>query len=184
MHATLNTLPALRSGAMLDEVLIPIHRRWRGRVAQACAPALLVTSTIWDRWSAVRYLNDAFQEQLGQERELIRRLPRIGSQTRERLEAVFETLERLRAQIDAAGRRHHTGGLVTVLLKNFLKQLDAWCTAIEHVARSTPLALLPDQALDLLIEIQARAPRSGVTVAAGAPNGAAPPGTGDAGTQG
>lgn len=159
MPATLNTRCAPRSAAMLDEVLTPMHRDWAACVARACAPALLGTSTIWDRWSAVRYLNDAFQEQLGQERELIRRLPRIDSQTRERLAAVFETLERLRARIDSAGRRHHTGGLVTVLLKNLLEQLDAWCAATEHVAGSIPLALLPDQALDLLIEIQAHAPR-------------------------
>jgi hypothetical protein len=161
MPATLNAPYAVRSGTMLGEVLAAIHEEWIANAERAIAPALLGTSTIWDRWSAVPYLMDAFAEQLEQERELVRRLPRIDPEARDRIERGFETMERLRAELDLAGRRHHTGGLVMLLLRKLMDVFTHWCATIERAAARVPLASLPADVVERLDRLDGSPARLG-----------------------
>lgn len=158
MPATMTAAPATHSGATLGEALAPLHEQWLVAVQRAVAPALLGTATIWDRWTAVRFLGDQFTERLGQERKLVRQIPRLNRDARERIEAGYEGLERVRAQIDAAGRRRHTGGLVMLLLANLLELLTNWCVEIEQAVARVPLATLPPEGVRILTDFQAEAP--------------------------
>jgi len=162
MPTTMIAAPATHSGATLGEALAPLHEQWLVAVHRAVAPALLGTATIWDRWTAVRYLGDRFPARLERERKLVRQVPRLDRDAFERIEAGYDTLERVRARIDAAGRRRHTGGLVMLLLANLLEHLTSWCVAIEQAAARVPLAALPSEAVQILTDLQAEAPGAGV----------------------
>ncbi len=144
-------------GATLGKALGPIHDRWLADIQAAVRPALLAAATRWDRWTAVRYLGDQFPARMRQERALVRMIPGMNRAELAEIEAGYDALERLRARIDAAGRRRHTGGVVMVLLAKLLELLAAWCARIERAAAPVPLAALPAEAAELLAELEGRA---------------------------
>lgn len=157
MLATVVNAPAPHAATMLGKALGPTHERWIAAAQAALAPALLAESTRWDRWTAVRYLGDQFTTRLEQERELVRDIPGLDREALAQVETGYEALERLRARIDLSGRRRHTGGMVMLLLINFLELLTDWCAALEHAVATVPLATLPPDALKLLADLE-RAP--------------------------
>jgi hypothetical protein len=155
MPASVIAAPATRSSTTLGEVLHPLHERWLAALERAVAPALLGTSSVWDRWTAVRYLRDQFMPRLDQERKLLRQLPQMDRAALDRIEAAYQRLERLRGEIDDEGRRRHTGGLVMLLLRGFLDLLSDWYFAIEHATTDVPLTTLPGEAVRLLTDLEA-----------------------------
>jgi hypothetical protein len=142
------------TGTTVGEVLAPLHERWLAALQTAVGPALLPTSSRWDRWTAVRYLRDALAERLAQERKLVRSIPGLKVPVLIRLEAGFEVLERVIAEVNAAGRRRHTSGLVMVLLQDLLEHLADWFVAIEHATAEIPLLRLPPDGVRLLGQMQ------------------------------
>jgi hypothetical protein len=157
MSAAMIAAPVIHARTTLGEALAPLHEQWLADVQRVLGPALLGTATLWDRWTAVRYLVDQFAGRLEQERKLARRVPRLDRDALERIETGYDTLERLRAQIDAAGRHRHTGGLVMLLLQRFLELLAEWCAAIEWAAARVPVATLAAEAVQILTDLQAQA---------------------------
>ena len=154
MPATVTHRPVAQPSTTLGKALGPAHERWLAAAQAALAPALLAESTRWDRWTAVRYLGDRFTTRLEQERELVRGIPGLDREMLAQVETGYEALERLRARIDLAGRRRHTGGVVMLLLTNFLELLTDWCAAVEHAVATVPLAALPPDALQLLANLE------------------------------
>lgn len=142
------------TGTTAGEVLAPLHERWLAALQTAVGSALVPTSTRWDRWTAVRFLRDELAERLAQERKLVRSIPALGRSVVLRIEAGFEVLERVIAEVNAAGRRRHTSGLVMVLLQNLLEHLADWYVAIEQAIADVPLARLSPEAVRLLGELQ------------------------------
>jgi hypothetical protein len=158
MPATAMHPPAAHPGTTLGKALGPIHERWRADVHAALAPALHGGATRWDRWTVVRYLRDRFVTRVEQERTLVRMIPGMKPAALARIEAAYAALERLRAQIDVAGRQRHTGGLVMGLSADFLELLADWCARVEHATAAVPLATLPAEAARILDELEAPAP--------------------------
>jgi hypothetical protein len=149
-----------RSATTVADVLVPLHEQWLATVHRAIGPALLGTSTVWDRWTAVRYLRDEFAARFENERSLVRRIPRLDREAFQRIEAGSDTLERLRVQVGLAGRHRHTGGLVMLLLQNLLELLVDWCKAVERAVACVPLASLPIEAVQVLTDLEAQGPRA------------------------
>ncbi len=58
------------------------------------------------------------------------------------------------AEVNAAGRRRHTSGLVMVLLQDLLEHLADWFVAIEHATAEVPLLRLSPEGVRLLGEMQ------------------------------
>jgi hypothetical protein len=154
MPATVVKTPVTHPATTLGKALGFAHERWLAGVRAALAPALLDESTRWDRWTAVRYLRDRFTARLEQERRFVRGIPGLDRAVLAQIEAGCEALERLRAQVDLAGRRRHTGGVVMLLLTNFLERLNDWCAAVEHAVATIPRTTLPPDALELLADLE------------------------------
>jgi hypothetical protein len=146
------------TGTSVGEVLAPLHERWLAALQTAVAPALVPTSTRWDRWAAVRYLRDELADRLAEERKLIRSIPGLGRAAVLRLEAGFEVLERVIAEVNVAGRRRHMSGLVMVLLQDLLEHLADWYVAIEHATAAVPLLRLPPEGIRILGELRPETP--------------------------
>ena len=142
------------TGTTVGEVLAPLHERWLAALQTAVGPALVPSSSRWDRWTAVRYMRDQLSEQLVGERKLVRSLPGLEPPVVHRIEAGFEVLERVIAEVNAAGRRRHTSGLVMVLLQDLLEHLADWFVAIEHATAEIPLLRLPPDGVRLLGQMQ------------------------------
>jgi hypothetical protein len=159
MSATLTMPPGSLSSTTVADVLAPIHRRWRAAVQASVQPALLGTSTIWDRWAAARYLEEWVAPLLEQELSLVR-LTRIGSRDREQIEADYSRLEQVRVGIEAAARRHHTGGLIMTLLQEFLGLLSGWWTRLEHATATIPVPSLSAEAVRMLTDLGTGLPRA------------------------
>jgi hypothetical protein len=83
------------------------------------------------------------------------RVPGLDRNAVQRIEAGYEVLERLAAEIDQVARRRHTGGLVIVLLRSLLEHLADWYVTIEHSLRRRPVALLPRDVRLMLEELPA-----------------------------
>jgi hypothetical protein len=161
MPATMTAAPR-RSSTTLSDALAPLHEEWISTVHRAVAPALLGSASIWDRWTAVRYLEDQFAARLEQERKLVRHVPGLEPGALARIAAGFESLERIRVRIVAAGPRRHTGGVVMLLLRNLLELTADWCVAIEMAAYRVPLAELPTEAVQILNDLQPQAKGGGM----------------------
>jgi hypothetical protein len=161
MPATMTAAPRRSSTTLLD-ALAPIHEEWISTVHRAVSPALLGSASIWDRWTAARYLGDQFAARLEQERKLVRYVPGLEPGALARIEADFGSLERIRVRIVAAGRLRNTGGVVMLLLRSFLELLAEWCVAIELAADRVPLAELPTEAAQILSDLQPEASPGGV----------------------
>jgi hypothetical protein len=153
VSATMTSATSI-TGTTVGEVLAPLHERWLAALQVAVGPALAPASTRWDRWTAVRYLRDELAERLAQERKLVRSIPGLSRTVVLRVEAGFEALERVIAEVNAAGRRRHTSGLVMVLLRNLLEHMADWYVAIEHAIADVPLVRLSPEAIRLLGELQ------------------------------
>lgn len=146
--------PTSLTGTTVGEVLAPLHERSLAALQTAMGPALIPTSTRWDRWTAVRYLRDELADRLAQERKLVRSIPGLGRAAVLRLEAGFEVLERVIAEVNVAGRRRHTSGVVMVLLQDLLEHLADWYVAVEQATVDVPLVGLPPQAIRILGELR------------------------------
>jgi hypothetical protein len=153
MSLTLTARPVSRRSATVGDVLTPLHARWLAELEAAVHPALLGTSTIWDRWAAARYLEERLATRLEQELSLVR-LTHISNQDRERIEADYTRIEQLRGAIEAAAGRHHTGGVTMALLQELLTLLTGWLTDVEQATARVSLATLRGEAAQLLADLE------------------------------
>lgn len=144
----------------VGDVLGPQHQRWLPAVEAAVHPALLGTSTLWDRWGAARYLEERLAPRLEQELALARLLPELPRQDLEHIESDYARLEQLRAGIEAAGSRHHTGGLIMTVLEQYLGVLTGWWVDLEQATARISLAALPAAAVGVLRDLEGDSPRT------------------------
>jgi hypothetical protein len=145
-----------RGDQALDTVLGPIHTQWVADVRRFLEPALHVDATQWDRWSAVRYLADDCQQQIGWERGLVGELRHfIDPERGERLAREGEHVARLRLELDRIGRRRGTAAEFAPVAQALLEQLGCWCAEIERAARGLTRSALPPEGGMFLAHLEA-----------------------------
>jgi hypothetical protein len=89
-------------------------------------------STLWDRWTAARYLGDPFDGRLRRERELVLLLqPLLAGPSAGSLLARAERLDEMRRQLSELGRRKDTAAEMMALTPSFLSLLETWCRQLE-----------------------------------------------------
>ena len=66
----------LRTDETVSAALGPVHDEWIKEARQFLLPATSADASFWDRWSAVRYLNDQYTERHRAESELVSELNR------------------------------------------------------------------------------------------------------------
>jgi hypothetical protein len=64
--------PAVSTDETLDVLLSPTHDVWIEEAGQLLMPPAAPGEAAWDRWAAIRYLNEGLVNRLRAERELMR----------------------------------------------------------------------------------------------------------------
>ncbi len=130
--------------ATLDAVLSHVHDGWVDQVRRFLVPATTSDAPFWDRWSAVRYLNDQFLAHFAMQRTLLTELrPLIGAHHLDGLDAGAERVARLRLGLDRIGRRRGTAAEFALMADELLAALERWCAEIELAVRHIDPEHLP-----------------------------------------
>lgn len=151
--ATLKT--AIPAEQQIEAVLRPIHECWIKDARRYLDPALNPGAEFWDRWAAVRYLNDDFLDWFRWEHALVYELrPHLPADAAERIEREGARLARLRLELDRVGRRRGTAAEVAATTWDLLEQLSVWCAEIEAAARRIPRETLTAEGATLLAHLE------------------------------
>jgi len=151
MTATL-TMPVEQvASEQVTTTLARVHDQWVERIGEMLAPAARQTSSFWDRWAAVRYLGDQFEDRFRMECELAECLSsRLSPTHRARLAAARTGLDRTRAALMEAGRRQGGVSQVVLLARRLLDQVRRWCVTFELVATGLDRDDLPPRGREML----------------------------------
>ncbi|HEU5169902.1 MAG TPA: hypothetical protein VFU46_05165 [Gemmatimonadales bacterium] len=148
--------PLVTPRRTLEQALGPIHERWMEEVHRALDPGMARRASLWDRWTATRYLIDQFDLRLRHEYALLESLlPLLPPAEAARLAAGRQDLERIRAELDELGRRRGTGPRVAMLLAEFRRVFTTWCAEIELAVAPLACDDLPAESRRLLEEYEA-----------------------------
>ena len=142
----------------LDVVLNPTHDAWIEEVRQLLLPAAALDAPVWERWLAVRYLNEKFLNRFRLERDLMAELrPLIAFEEMSVLEAGADRLTRLCLALDRVGRARGRGTSAefATLIPEFLRALERWCLEIELTVGHRLSESLPTGAQRTLARMEA-----------------------------
>ena len=140
---------------LLDAVLAPVHDEWLEEVRRVLVPATTPNAPFWDRWSAVRYLNDLFLARLRLERGLVADLrPFVPAARMAALEEAGDRLTRLYLALDQLGRRRGTAAAFAGVTDRFLEALGRWCAEIEIAASWVSAGELGNEARRIVARLE------------------------------
>ncbi len=141
------TAPAGAGAGTVGQLLEVVHGEWLRETHTALDPAVAEDATLWDRWTAARYLGDQFDVRLRRERELVQLLqPLLPGPSAGSLLARAERLDEMRRQLSELGRRKDTAPEMRELTPSFLSLLETWCRQLEGAAGSLRVADLAEGA--------------------------------------
>jgi len=139
----------------LASLLRAVHEIWIRETTLFLSPAILPDAGFWDRWTAVRYLTDQFQEQYRRERALLAEMrPFFPAEAADRVCREGERIGQLGKVLDRIGRRRGTARTVAVASREFLQLLRHWCSDIELAAEQIPRDVLPQEGSRLVAEFE------------------------------
>lgn len=153
---TESPVPPRSDGAPgLDAMLSPVHDAWVEEVRRFLLPATTSAAPFWDRWSAVRYMNDEFVAHFALQRSLLTELrPLISSNHLDSIDAGTERVARLRLGLDRIGRRRGTSTEFALMAEELLAALELWCAEIELAVRQVDPDHLPDDGARMLAHLE------------------------------
>ncbi len=126
---------------------------------RAFAAALSPDADFWSGWSAVRYLNDRFDEHYRWQRMLVEAImPLLTPEDARRLRLRADALEEVRHDLDRVGRWHNMTAVTSALASSFLKHLGAWFAETQRVTRGITVTQLSSEGRRALTELEAMLP--------------------------
>jgi hypothetical protein len=144
----------------------PIHEEWIDEARRFLLPATVPNAPFWDRWSAVRYLNDQYLDRHRAERELVVAIrPFVTAREHEMLMAGEQRVAELRLKLDRVGRRRGTAAEFASAAAALLTALELWCAEIELATSRVAFDLLPPDTRQLLDHVVASARTRALTPA-------------------
>jgi hypothetical protein len=145
----------LLASETVGALLSPAHDVWIEEAQQFLLPATAADAPFWDRWSAVRYLNDQYVDRHRAERDLVAELrPFVSSREFEMLLEGEARIAQLRLALDRVGRQRGTAVEFGYVAAELLRALELWCAEIELAGSHVAAEALPveaRQALDNLL---------------------------------
>jgi hypothetical protein len=151
MTATMSFPIEARRSDTLEALLAPIHDRWIEQVGRVLAPAIVPRANFWERWGAVRYLIDQFEDRFRLECALVDSLAAGLSRTAiVRLGIIRARLERTRTNLIALGRRRGTAFVVSAFAQEIFEQAKLWCAELEFATKDLGLEDLSSSSQDML----------------------------------
>ncbi len=117
--------------------LTALNGRWLDEVRQHLSPACDPHAGFWDRWAAVRYLADQFEEPYRRTGDLLEALlDHLDQRTAGRLVDDRQAIDHLRADFNEIGRERGTAIAAAAIACSLLATLQRWCSALEDAVRT------------------------------------------------
>jgi hypothetical protein len=144
----------------LDAVLAPAHDAWVEEARQVLSPALKAGAESWERWPAVRWLNERFLQRFLTERAWLNELrPMLSRREEEMLTDGEDRIARLRLELDRLARRRGSAADFAAMAREFLGALELWCAEHELAVQRIQYQALSHHAQRVLQAVDGRAGR-------------------------
>lgn len=128
------TQPDTRTST-LGSRLADVHDNWMADADRFLLPVSDAAATFWERWAAVRYIEDQFIERYQLERALLEKLRAFFvPEVRERLEMQADRLNRLLGEFRRLGRQRESARQLAHTTRELLEALRLWYAEIEFAA--------------------------------------------------
>ena len=112
--------------------LVSAHDNWMADADRFLAPVIDTDATFWDRWAAVRYVEEQLASRFESERALLQQLRAfLPAEIRERLDMQAERLSRLIENFNRVGRQRESAREVSHTARELTEALRLWYAEIE-----------------------------------------------------
>jgi hypothetical protein len=135
MYATTATQPSPRSTDTLGRRFADAHDNWMADADRFLLPVADANATFWERWSAVRYVEDQLLDRFQLERRLLDELRAfLTPEIKERLGMQADRLTRLLADFRRLGRERARARELAHTTRELLDAVRLWYAEIEFAA--------------------------------------------------
>jgi signal transduction histidine kinase len=154
---TMASQPKTRAVKTIDTELTAAHDNWMADADRFLLPVTDTGATFWDRWAAVRYVEEQLATRLDSERALLQHLrPFLPAEVRERLGMQAERLTRLVEDFNFFGRRRESAREIAHTARELTEALRLWYAEIELASSGIRLADVSREGTRLLTELDPR----------------------------
>ena len=151
MNATMTPQPPVRADDTIDARLIPAHDNWMADAARFLNPVTDKEATFWQRWAAVRYVEEQLPARLESERALLQQLRALlPAEITKRLHMQAERLSALVEHFNRVGRQRESAREVARTAWELTEALRLWYAEIEYAVGGIHLADVGRDELRLL----------------------------------
>ncbi|HEX7336914.1 MAG TPA: hypothetical protein VF252_06875 [Gemmatimonadales bacterium] len=127
--------PATRLPDVLGTRFIPAHDNWMADSDRFLLPVTNADATFWERWGAVRFVEDRLLERVSLERALLDELRAfLPAEIKERLWLQADRLSRLLGDFGRLGRQRESARELAHVTRNLIDALRLWYAEIEFAA--------------------------------------------------
>jgi len=132
---TTATQPGTRSPDTLGRRFEDAHDSWMADADRFLLPVADANATFWERWAAVRYVEDQLLDRFQLERRLLDELRAfLAPEMKERLGMQVDRLRHLLADFRRLGRERTRARELAHTTRELLDGLRLWCAEIELAA--------------------------------------------------
>lgn len=130
------------------------HDNWMADADRFLLPLSDAAATFWERWGAVRYVEDQLLERYHMERSLLAELRAFFTpELRERLEMQTDRLNRLLGDFRRLGRQRESARQLAHTTRDILDALRLWYAEIEFAGGGVRLDDLSPEAARLVSDL-------------------------------
>ena len=133
MNVTMTPQSNMQADDTIDARLIPAHDNWMADAARFLNPVTDADATFWQRWAAVRYVEEQLPARLGSERALLQQLRAfLPPEITKRLSMQAERLSVLVEHFNQVGRQRESAREVARTAWELTEALRLWYAEIEY----------------------------------------------------
>ena len=135
MYPTTATQPSPRNTDTLERRFAGAHDKWMADADRFVLPVADANATFWERWAAVRYVEDQLLDRFQLERRLLDELRAfLTPEIKERLGMQADRLSRLLADFRRLGRERARARELAHTTRKLLPAVRLWYAEIEFAA--------------------------------------------------
>ena len=155
MNATaIEAQPAARGTDTLGPRFTVAHDNWMTDVDSFLLPVTNAEATFWERWGALRYVQEQLLERFYVERTLLEELRAfLTPEIKERLRMQADRLTRLLGEFDRLGRQRESARELAHTARELIDALRLWYAEIEFAAGGIRRNDLSREGVRLLAEL-------------------------------
>lgn len=158
MHATAITpQPNARLGDTLSTKFCVAHDNWMADADRFLLPLTNVDATFWERWAAVRYVEEQLLGRFQLEQALLQELhPFVIAEIRERLWMQADRLIHILEEFKRLGRQRQSARELAHTARDLIEALRLWYAEIEFAAGGIRWSDMSREGVRLLAELNPR----------------------------